>query len=95
MINLYLGSRSPDSQLTAQSFRVKIGRQFHLRQIKQAPLILVEFLKAVTGREVILDQAFDNPDLLLLSGLDLREAFAKEARCQRSLKTGPETLFEK
>jgi len=75
-----LGNGSPDSRMVAKSFRVKIGRQFHQRQTKQAPLILVDFLRSVTGREVILDQAFDNPDLLLMSALDLREAYSKEAR---------------
>ena len=58
----------------SSAYRVKIGRQFYNRTRKAKPLILINFIEAVTRKRVRLDSSYEEADLLLLSGADLRDA---------------------
>lgn len=76
----YLSDQTEARAHGPASLRVGLGRQFQRRAQKQAPLVLVDFLKAASARDVSLVTKLEDADLFLASVLDLREAYEAEKR---------------
>jgi hypothetical protein len=64
-----------------RNFKLRFGREFsaRTRKGKDAPMVLMDFLQAVTGRQVESIEGSGEADLLLLSALDLRDLLEERA----------------